>query len=122
MLCQKCHQHEADRFYVGQWNGSLFMAAFCGECMEDLSHKAEFTGHAEMFRQMTGWFPGKPSPRADGESSFPAQAGEGLCAVRRLNALKYQLEEAASREDYQKAAQLRDTISRLQEEARRHEP
>ena len=45
-----------------------------------------------------------------GESPFLHAADEEIKKKRRLNALKYQLEQAVQSEEYEEAARLRDEI------------
>ncbi len=121
MLCQQCNKNEAEKYYMGNWNGNLFLAAFCTDCIEQMGHKASAAGYGEVFHRMTGWVEGKEDPRADGTVPFPEQADSKLITQTRLNALRYRLEEAANREDYQEAARLRDVIRAIEQEEGCHE-
>ncbi len=121
MLCQMCHKNEASQYYLGDWNGTLFVAGICSDCADNISQRADQSGHGDMIRRMIGLYPGKPTPRAEGEVPFQEQADEGMLCKVRLNECRAKLAEAAAREDYQEAARLRDEIARMEQEENCHE-
>ncbi len=121
MLCQLCHKNEADQYYLGNWNDTIFVAGICSDCAENLENRASQYGHGDMVRRMIGLYPGKVTPRADGSVPFPEEADADLLRKTRLNELRAQLKEAAEREDYQEAARLRDEIERMEQEENCHE-
>ncbi len=121
MFCQKCHKSEAEQYYIGNWNGTLFAAGFCSDCVEEMGRRATFSGYGEMFRRITGWYPGRETPRANGAVPFPEHAAPDITANLRLNALHSQLKAASDREDYLEAARLRDAIRNLRLEGSCHE-
>ncbi len=121
MLCQLCHKNEADQYYLGNWNDTIFVAGICSDCAENLENRASQYGHGDMVRRMIGLYPGKVTPRADGSVPFPEKADADLLRKTRLNELRAQLKEAAEREDYQEAARLRDEIERMEQEENCHE-
>ncbi len=121
MLCQMCHKKEADQYYMGNWNGNLFLAGLCSDCAESIGNRASNSGHGDMVRRMTGIYPGKKAPRSDGEALFSEKADPEILRKIRLNEMKAQLEEAVGREDYQEAARLRDEINRMEQEENCHE-
>ncbi len=121
MLCQMCHKNEADQYYLGNWNGTLFVAGICSDCAENLEERVSQSGRGDMVRRMIGLYPGKVTPRADGSVPFTEQADEATLAKVHLNELRAQLNEAAAREDYQEAARLRDEIERMEQEENCHE-
>ncbi len=116
MLCQGCHTNEAENYFMANWNGRLVVTGFCSECMNKMEHRAAFSGYGNAFREMTGLYPGRETPRADGMVPFPEQADAELIRQMRLNGLEYQLKSAADREDYQEAARLRDAIRVIRKE------
>ncbi len=116
MLCQKCHKNNANQFYMGNWNGTLFISGFCSECVDDMARRAILGGYGEAVRQMSGLYPGKEIPRADGAVPFPEHADPELVTRVHLNDLRHQLNAAADREDYQEAARLRDAIEKISQE------
>ncbi len=121
MLCQMCHKNEADQYYLGDWNGTLFVAGICSDCAENLENRASQSGHGDMIRRMIGLYPGKTTPRADGSVPFTEPADAATLGKVHLNELRAQLTEAAAREDYQEAARLRDEIERMEQEENCHE-
>ncbi len=50
----------------------------------------------------------------DSETKIPVDAGEDIKSRREMSALKLQLDDAIKAEDFEKAAQLRDQIRRLE--------
>ncbi len=116
MLCQMCHTKDATQFFLGNWNGNLFVAGICSECAETISGMADQSGHGDLVRRMTGLYPGREIPRSDGKTLFPESADQKFLRKIRLNELRTQLSEAAEREDYQEAARLRDEIERMEQE------
>ncbi|MCC8142169.1 MAG: UvrB/UvrC motif-containing protein [Lachnospiraceae bacterium] len=116
MLCQRCHKNKATQYYMGDWNGTLFVTGFCPECVDEMARKSVLGGYGEVIRQSTGLYPGKETPRADGAVPFPQHADPELITRVHVNDLKYQLEEAAEREDYTEAARLRDAIKTMSQE------
>ncbi len=113
MRCQMCNKNEANQYYLGNWNGTLFIAGICSDCAENIEKRASHFGHEDMVRRITGIYPGKKIPRSDGTVLFPDQADAEILRKIRLNEMKAQLEEAAEREDYQEAARLRDEIEKM---------
>ncbi len=116
MVCQVCHKKEADQYYLGNWNGAIFLTGMCPDCAQNIENAAARSGHEGVFRRMTGIFPGKAVPRADGNTAFPERADAGFLHKVKLNERKAQLAEAAEREDYQEAARLRDEIEKMEQE------
>ncbi len=93
----------------------------CQECLERMWKYAGAVGQREAFAAFSGWFPGKPEPREVGHSHFPKDAGAQLKMKRRLASLHARLEEAARQENYEEAAQLRDSIAAVKQEVFTHE-
>ncbi len=116
MLCQNCHKNKASQYYMGNWNGTLFIAGFCSECVDNMARKAVLSGYGDAFHQMAGLYPGKETPRANGTVPFPEHADPELVTKMQVNDLKRRLQEAADREDYQEAARLRDAIQKIGQE------
>ncbi len=116
MLCQNCHKNNATQYYMGNWNGTLFVAGLCSDCVDGLAHKAALSGYGDAIRQMAGIYPGKETPRADGSVPFPEHADPALVTRAHVNDLKRQLQAAADREDYPEAARLRDAIQKISQE------
>ncbi len=113
MLCQVCHKNKASQYYMGNWNGTLFIAGFCPDCVAEMARKAVLSGFGESIRHMAGLYPGKETPRANGTVPFPEQADPELVTRMRLNDLQIRLRDAADREDYEEAARLRDAIQKI---------
>ncbi len=116
MLCQRCHKNKANQYYMGNWNGTLFIAGLCSECVDEMARKGVLSGYGDALRQMAGLYPGKETPRADGSVPFPEHADPELISRMHLNDLGIRLEEAAEREDYEEAARLRDAIQKINQE------
>lgn len=121
MLCQHCQKNEATKVFIGRWMGRQGQWHICDECLNHMWDQAVATGHSDAFRAISGWWPGKETPRESGGCPFPSNADAGVKARRRKNELRYRLEEAASREDYAEAARLRDSIAELEQERWSHE-
>ncbi len=116
MLCQRCHKNKANQYYMGNWNGTLFVAGLCSDCADDLARKAVLSGYGDALRQMAGLYPGKETPRADGTVPFPEHADPELVTRVHLNDLRNRLKAAAEKEDYEEAARLRDAIRQISQE------
>ncbi len=116
MLCQRCHKNKATQYYMGNWNGTLFITGFCPECVDETARKAVLSGYGDALRRMAGLYPGKETPRADGAVPFPDHADPELITRMHLNDLQFQLQAAADREDYEEAARLRDAIKKMSQE------
>lgn len=116
MKCQNCNSDDA-RIFIGHWNDNTYEMCFCDDCLERMWQHAGNMGQKEAFRNLSGWWPGKPEPRQLGDYAFPELAGEELRRRRRISALKIRLEEAALSENYEEAARLRDRLQKEQGEA-----
>lgn len=121
MLCQNCNENEADKTFVVNWMGAQYQMHVCQECLEQMWKYAGAMGQRELFRSISGWWPGKEEPRQLGESPFPKDAGELLKMRLRLAALRARLQEAAEQENYEEAARLRDSLAAAEKEAYSHE-
>lgn len=121
MLCQYCMKNEVNKVFVGHWMGRLVLWHICDECLRQLWQQAEASGHSDTFRAMSGWWPDKEEPRTNGIRPFPLSADTAMLTRRRLNALRFRLGEAENQEDYEKAAQLRDSIAEIQRGEYTHE-
>ncbi len=121
MLCQRCHKNKASQYYMGNWNGNLFIAGFCSDCVEEMARNTAAAGYGGAVRQMAGLYPGRQTPRANGAVPFPEHADPELITRVHLNELKIQLKAAADREDYQEAARLRDEIGKISQEENYYE-
>lgn len=119
MLCNHCHKNEAENRFLFHYMGQPGEFYICNECVE-------------RFQQvMTGILQGQTVPfgaqppygftmtagpdRRREDDPFPDNAGEEIKRRRRLSALQAQLNEAVRREDYERAAQLRDEITRMKQ-------
>lgn len=119
MLCNHCHNREADnRFYVN-FMGQLGEVNLCSDCVNKIMRFAGgiYQGFQQSAAEYTGDFVAtsfsshQPAVmRALGEDHFPADAGEDVKRRRRIAELKEKMESAIRREDYEAAAQLRDRI------------
>ncbi len=116
MLCQRCHKNKATQYYMGNWNGTLFITGFCSDCVDETARRAVLSGYGDSLRSMAGLYPGKETPRADGEIPFPEHADPELVTRMHLNDLQLRLDSAAEREDYEEAARLRDAIQQISQE------
>lgn len=121
MLCQNCQHNDADKVFVANWMGTQYQMHICDECLQKMWQHAAATGFGDSFRAMSGWWPGKENPRANGEPPFPQNADIDMKIRRQLGALRYRLQEAARREDYEEAARLRDSIARIEQGEYSHE-
>ena len=121
MLCQYCNKNEATNTFVINWAGGQQEIHVCRECLERMWKYAGAVGQREALTAISGWHPGKPEPRDIGSSQFPKDAGAQLKLKRRLASLHARLEEAARQENYEEAAQLRDSIAAAKQEVYTHE-
>lgn len=120
MQCQNCNKNKADRTFLINWMGTQYQAHICNECLEHMWRHAEAVGQKEFFQSVAGWWPGKAAPRQGGHP-FPESAEADLKMRCRLTALRTRLAEAAKQENYEEAAQLRDRIAKMEQEAYFHE-
>lgn len=105
--------------------GSMFSDPFFGDMFSDffspLRSFGSFGGGARsiMAPSVTriGFDAVQPQvrePLEDSELHIPADAGDDVKHRRRVEALRQQMEEAVKREDFEKAAQLRDSLRQLE--------
>lgn len=144
MKCQNCNHNEANFHYSSNINGTITETHLCGECarqtgydqvLGDLDIWSPFSVMGPFSRSFFGpvysggWMspavslmppqtasvPGalEPGRAADGT---PLDAGEELKARRHLNELRARLKNAVDAEQYEKAAELRDEIYRLEKQ------
>lgn len=116
MQCQNCKKNEADKAFIFNWMGIHYQMHVCNECLEQMWRYAGAVGQGDMFKSITGWWPGKPEPRNQGENPFPENANISMKIRRRLAELRARLAEAAEQENYEEAARLRDSIAKMEKE------
>lgn len=121
MRCQNCNEREADKTFLVNWMGTQYQMSICNECLEQMYQYAGAMGQGELFKSISGWWPGKEGPRELGSSPFPEDAGGQMKLRVRLAALRARLEEAARQENYEEAARLRDRLSAMEQEEYTHE-
>lgn len=138
MKCENCGRHDATFYYRSVINGEAQETHLCEECAEKLGYRAGFGidfagGFDDLFSLLPhvvggdGFFDmprftpaarrtlraveQAPEEENFGLSSAEREALQKECAA---NALQSALEKALADEDYEKAAQLRDELKKLQ--------
>ena len=94
----------SDLFSQGPFGGSLFEQAFSGN-RRDMS-----AGGRNTFMPMTSQVVPEPS-----EAKIPLEADVSLKQRRQLNALKAELGSVIEAQNFERAAELRDEIHRLEQ-------
>lgn len=119
MKCQYCNQNEAESsFIVSDFMNHQHKIHLCNECVNKFTKYISYMGrqHSNGAQLPIGW--GIQSSftarREVGADNFPTDAGESVRQRRRLNELYYQLKNAATKEEYEKAGKLRDEIKKLE--------
>ena len=144
MKCENCGRHEANYHYTSNINGKVTEHNLCSECAAKLGYEIDlFSDVDNMFEDMLGGFFGRSRrsrgllspfsgmdfgmptmlmPRVDimlenneGEENVSAADPE-LKRARELNVLRAQMKTASDNEDFEKAAQIRDQIRKLEAE------
>lgn len=114
MKCQHCHENEATLSFLVNWMGMEQEVHLCNDCAEKFRQYAIAAKQQSAWNQMGGnnwmYMQNQTKARDIGESPFLHAADEEIKKKRRLNALKYQLEQAVQSEEYEEAARLRDEI------------
>ena len=136
MKCTNCGRNEANYHYRYNVNGKVTEAHLCPDCAAKMGETVNtgdfFPDFDRMFEDMfEGFFgrgfmmPALMGPRVETRNAQaqpeigtarpldPVQTDE-LAKRRQLNALREEMHQAAEREDFEKAAQLRDQIKRLE--------
>lgn len=146
MKCENCGKYEADYHYTSNINGNVTEKHLCSECARKLGYGSDMfynTGSLidDMFdgffstgrRSMTPFgtlgmtMPAMLIPQIyinmDGGIPIAAPSEEKNTAadpemkkMREMNILKNQMKTAAENEDFEKAAEIRDKIKKLENE------
>lgn len=121
-LCQECAQKTEGGMFAGSTARLRPMQTLSGG-MFDLFEGGLFTGRffgdALSMPAMMGGFPTaapEPSPGNLPEKDIPADAGEDIKKRRELNKLRSEMEREVRAESFERAAELRDEIYRLERE------
>ncbi|MDR3277575.1 MAG: UvrB/UvrC motif-containing protein [Oscillospiraceae bacterium] len=136
MKCQNCGKNEVNFYYSSNINGTVTETRLCSECAEKLGygggamHRAVAQMLEAPFGGLTGVFgsPFAPSlfggaaspaltpPWAEPAQSpaAPARVDDALNRRRELNILREQMRLAADRDEFERAAELRDEIKKLE--------
>ena len=135
MKCQHCGNHEANYHYRSNINGAVTDLHLCQACAREIG--GVFAG-AGLSRSMEAIFGGnffsrplgasmpltigtavQAPPRTQtepGEANIPAEADESLRRRRELNQIRGEMEAAVKADNFERAAELRDEIYRLEKE------
>ena len=134
MKCENCGKNEVNFIYQSSINGRTEERHLCSECAEKLGYTNAVAAHSR--RMMQSFFGGglmddlfSPQPFLRpffGEDLFDdffqqmplveEKEQSRFARMRQLNALKLEQKAAVLREDFEKAAQLRDQIRELEQE------
>ena len=143
MKCQHCGNHEANVHYRSNINGAVTEGHFCTICareagggvfagaalrqpMEeffggDLFRRSLFGGNAfsgPLALRMAAPVQAQPSaPPEPGEAHIPTEVDPVLKRRREINQLRGEMEGAIKAENFERAAELRDEIYRLEKDA-----
>jgi len=115
MKCENCGKNYAVIHYRGIVNGRAQEAHLCVNCAAALGRGAEdpFGALAALLTEEA------PQPEIPPEAAAPLLTEEEravLRAERERNALHMQLTQALAAEDYERAAEVRDALKRLDEQ------
>lgn len=119
MKCQYCNQNEANNsFIVKDFMNQQHQVHLCSDCVSKFQkYVTDMNAKYNNGQQLPmgwGYTSTYSSARAVDEDNFPIDAGAEIKQRRRLNQLYFQLKKAASKEEYEKAGQLRDEIKKLE--------
>jgi protein arginine kinase activator len=141
MKCENCGKNEANYHYRSNINGKVTERHLCSECAGKLGYEENvFAGVGSMFENMFSDFFGRterylssfspwpgmrltmpalfmPSIEIQAENEQPAEkapADPELKKAREINALRGQMAEAVEKEEFEKAAEIRDKIRELE--------
>ena len=146
MKCQKCGKEEVNFHYSSNINGKISEIHLCADCASEEGYEETFIrpddmfGGAfdEVFGRRSAFFPlfGMDMMRPtvgmrpvsavrEREREIPAQPGtevkveidEKMRKRREINILREQMRQAADTEDFEKATELRDKISAMEQDA-----
>ncbi|MBR7082111.1 MAG: UvrB/UvrC motif-containing protein [Oscillospiraceae bacterium] len=141
MKCENCGKHEANYHYTSNINGAVTEKHLCSECAGKLGLETDiFAGGGDMFESMIAGMFGRSRRLFDAFSPFSGMsfsmptmllprieiklenngkeaesaADPELKKAREINALRAQMSAAAEKEDFEKAAEIRDRIRELE--------
>lgn len=124
MLCQNCNKREAVNNFVVNYMGTEHEVHLCEECTAQAKqYMAAMYQHygQNPSAMMGGWPQAQTNQRPLGQHPFPDAISEDIKSRRQINALRSQLQEAVEKEQYEKAAVLRDRIKDLEKDVCVHE-
>lgn len=119
MKCQYCNQNEANNsFIVNDFMNQQHQIHLCNDCVDKFKKYVTYMNNqynnGQQLPMGWGFASTYSSARGIDEDNFPSDAGEAVKQRRRLNELYFQLRNAATKEEYEKAGQLRDEIKKLE--------
>lgn len=135
MKCEHCGKNEVTFMYRSNINGTVTEKHLCQSCAEELGYTKQLAIHARP--RLGGLFgssfwdddffddffkpfyalnaPAKEAAPAQEEELMDKTEQERFSRLRRLNALRLEKEQAVHSENYERAAQLRDEIRKLED-------
>lgn len=140
MKCQNCGKHEATFHYRLNMNGEVMEQHLCSACAAGMKDSVfAQAGQQAMFAPMAGslfgsmaneffndfpawgapWITapgaaGIPAAPVESDPEIPVDAGEDIKKRRKINALRQEQETAVKTENFERAAEIRDEIYRLE--------
>ena len=136
MMCEHCGKNEANFYYKSNINGKVSQVHLCSHCAKELGYGKNMNfsldgwmndvfdtfSEASLFAPHRSMFDGWAVPDLGamlGESKkeeketavlLDAAEEEELSRLRRLNALRQELQSAVAAENFERAIELRDEI------------
>ena len=133
MKCENCGRNDATFYYRSNVNGRVSEAHLCETCAEALGYRTDFGGAwDDLFSLLPRVVGGEdfapsftpaarralrilPSEEEHEQLLLSEQEQREVRREREKNALRVALDEALEREDYERAAELRDELKRLED-------
>ena len=141
MKCENCGKNEVTFVYQSNINGQVTEKHLCSECAEKLGYTQKIAAHSQRMMQnffgnslfgnsfFDDFFADMPAlqaaPAQQAESAQQEQKTDDLVGkeeqsrfayMRHLNALKMEMKKAVHQENFERAAELRDEIRKLEAE------
>ena len=124
MKCENCGKNEVTFVYQSNINGHVEEKHLCSECAEKLGYTQRINAHSQ--RMMQNFFgrgslfgssfaaPARQQETKKEEDLVEKEEQSRFSYLRQLNALKVEMKKAVHQENFERAAELRDQIHKLE--------
>ena len=110
MKCENCGKNEVTFVYQSNINGHVEEKHLCSECAEKLGYTQRINAPSQRMSAA----PARQQETKKEEDLVEKEEQSRFSYLRQLNALKVEMKKAVHQENFERAAELRDQIHKLE--------